>query len=240
MPGSVWISSWRSTFDQNGDPTATGRPLRSGTAMRNISLVRNTFVQNRSAVTLPAVAVDSIAQLNVSNNAVRYTGDPEAETSPLTIAITSSTAVTTEDNTCSWEGRADANCNVSSTPPVPTVDNARPRVDGNGARLDSHDAGPFRALAAVALQRPVPVEPAAALADGSRGERGRDQLPRLLLPLQRLRVRRKSREGRGRRSRREPGSRRLSTRRGGARRPVRIGSRKRSRSRCEMHHFDRI
>ena len=144
MPGSVWISSWRSTFDQNGDPTATGRPLRSGTAMRNISLVRNTFVQNRSAVTLPAVAVDSIAQLNVSNNAVRYTGDPEAETSPLAIAITSSTAVTTEDNTCSWEGRADANCNVSSTPPVPTVDNARPRVDGNGAPLDSHDAGPFQ------------------------------------------------------------------------------------------------
>jgi hypothetical protein len=164
---SVWISTFQSHWDQSGAPTPKGMPLRSGTAMRSISVVSNTFRQNLTSMDFPAVGVDSVATLNVSANVIEYTGCASSgcQLNPLAVDVTSSTAVTMIDNHCS-RGDASGGCNVSATRPVAVVDNARPRVDEHGAIVDSHDAGPFQlngtrgiywlglSYGAVPLQRP--------------------------------------------------------------------------------------
>ena len=144
-PASVWISTFQSTWDQNGAPTRTGMPLRSGTAMRNISVVGNHFVQNLTELRLPVVGIDSAAVLNISANIIDYTAGSrsELEQIPLALEITSSTSVTTVRNVCNRDGLSTL-CNVTDTEPVAVVDNARARIDERGMIVDAHDAGPFQ------------------------------------------------------------------------------------------------
>lgn len=144
-PASVWISTFQSEWDQTGAPTRKGAPLSSGTAMRNVSVVRNHFVQNLTQVHLPAVGIDSTAVVNISCNDVDYTGCSQlgCKQNPLVLDITSSTAVTTVRNDCSRDG-VSALCKVSVTQPVAAVDNARARIDERGYIVDAHDAGPFQ------------------------------------------------------------------------------------------------
>jgi hypothetical protein len=139
--GAVWISTFLSTFDQSGVPSAVGTTLESGTAMRNLTITSNTFIQNLSAVSLPLVAVDSTAGLNISSNTIMYHSGPRNKSLPLAINVRSSVNVTITRNVCVLEGSAasvNRTCAVSSIPPTSVIDNMD-RVDEHGVPVDAHD-----------------------------------------------------------------------------------------------------